>query len=158
MTSIRTNLCFPPPPSLPVRVFMIPKQDFILWTSLEGFLYGKISVLFFTLHPCKEVQLIPGLGIYSGILVIYFQCQSNKSTGRTTTIVVYPICLLYVLSTVNFVSDLVAVILEVSNISICSKIIIFYQLSSRVISIYRFPLKLSKPYQPVVVISSLNVS
>ena len=67
--------------------------------------------------PCtlaKEIQLIIGLGLYSGVLAIYFQleCHSNKSTA----IVFYAICLLYVLSTVNFVSDLVALILlEVSN-------------------------------------------
>ena len=78
--------------------------------------------------PCilaKEVQFFPYLGIYTGILAIYFQCQSNKSTGRTTTIVFYAICLLYVLSTVNVVSALVALILVVSNDSICSKNIIF---------------------------------
>ena len=77
--------------------------------------------------PCrilaKEFQLFTGLGIYSGILAMYFQFQleSKKSTGRKTTIVSYAVCLLYVLSTVNFVSDLVALILEVSNSSICSK-------------------------------------
>ena len=80
--------------------------------------------------PCtlaKEVhwQLFPGLGIYSGILAMYFQCQSNKSTAMTTTIVFYAICLLYVLSTVNFVCDLVALILLVSNNSVCSKNIHF---------------------------------
>ena len=110
--------------------------------------------------PCnlaKEVRLIPGLGIYSGILVMYFQCQSNEPTSRTTTIVFYAICLLYVLSTVNFISDLLALILGVSNNSICGKDIIFYQMSSRV-STHRFPLKLSKKYYPVVVTSLPNVS
>ena len=71
--------------------------------------------------PCtlaKEVQLFPGLGIYSGILVMYFQCQSNESTGRRTTIVFYAICLLYILSTVNVVSDLATAIFEVSNNSV----------------------------------------
>ena len=78
----------------------------------------------------KEVQLFPGLGLYSGLLAIYFQHRSNQSTGATPTIVFYAISLLYVLSTANFVSDLVALILEVSDNSICSKDIIFYQLSS----------------------------
>ena len=50
---------------------------------------------------------------------MYFQCQSNNSTVRTKTIIFYAICLLYLLSTVNFVSDLVAAIFSVSNISIC---------------------------------------
>ena len=115
--------------------------------------------------PCtlaEEVQLFPGLGIYSGILAIYFQYQLNKSTGRKTTMVFYAICLLYLLSTVSFISDLAAakdVVLEpeVSNNSICIKNIIFYQLCSQV-SIHRFPLQLSKAYQPVVVIFSPNVS
>ena len=53
------------------------------------------------------------------------------------TNVFYAICLLYLLSTVSFVSDLVATILEVSNISICSKDIVFYQLRSCV-SVHRF--------------------
>ena len=92
----------------------------------------------------KEVRLFPGLGLYSGIFIMYLQCQSDKSTSRTATIVFYAICLLYVLSTVSFISDLVALILGVSNNSICSKIIIFYQLCSRGLSIYRFPLKLWK--------------
>ena len=87
--------------------------------------------------PCtldKEVQLFHGLGLYAGIFVVYLQSQSDKSTGRTATIVLYAICLLYILSTVSFISDLAAatVVLEpeVSNNSICSKDIIFYQLSS----------------------------
>ena len=73
----------------------------------------------------KEVQLFPCLGIYSGILVMYFQCQSNNSTGRTTNIVFYAICLLYVLSTVIFISDVFKLIVGVSNNSICSKDVIF---------------------------------
>ena len=58
---------------------------------------------------------------------MYFQCQSNKSssTGRKTTIVSYAVYLLYVLATLNFVLDLVALVLEVSSNSICSKNIIF---------------------------------
>ena len=64
---------------------------------------------------------------------MYLQYQFNKSTSRTTTIVFYAICLLYALSTVDFVSDLVGLILVlVSNNSICNKNIIFYQLCSRV--------------------------
>jgi len=70
------------------------EEGFFLSMCLEGFLYG----------------------LYSGIFVLYFQFQSNKSesTGRTATIVFYAVCLLYVLSTVDFVCDLVALVLEVS--------------------------------------------
>ena len=42
-----------------------------------------------------------------------------------TPIVFYAICLLYILSTVTFISDFVALIIEVSNNSICSKNVIF---------------------------------
>ena len=66
----------------------------------------------------KEVQLFPGLlGLHSRIFSMYLQCQS---TGRMATIIFYAICLLYALSTVNFVSDFVAHTPEVSNNSICS--------------------------------------
>ena len=56
---------------------------------------------------------------------MYLQCQSNESTGRTATIVFYAICVLYVLSTVNFISDVAVETLEVSNTYICSKISYF---------------------------------
>ena len=106
----------------------------------------------------KKFNYFPVLGLYSGMLAIYFQCQSNKSTGRTTTIVFYAICLLYILSTVNFSLDLVTLMLGVSNNSICSKNIIFYQLCSQVSVRHGFlPLKLSKTQQAVVVTSSPNV-
>ena len=65
-------------------------------------------------------SLFYGLGLYSGIFAMYFQGQSNVS--RTGTIVFYAVCLLYFLSTVTFVSDVVALILEVSNNSMCKNI------------------------------------
>ena len=133
-------------------------------TFFRRVLKGSFMVIYlFCSLPCrgtlaKTSRIIPfGLGLYSGIFAIYLQCQSDKSTGRTSTIIFYAICLLYVLSTVNFVSDLAAFILNVSNNSICSKIIIFYHLCSR-LPIHCFPLKLSKPHHPVVVISSPNLS
>ena len=52
---------------------------------------------------------------------MYIQCKPNKS--RTSTILLYTLCLLYVLSTANVVADLVALILQVSNNSICNNII-----------------------------------
>ena len=105
--------------------------------------------------PCtlaKEVQLFPGLGIYSGIFVMYFQldCQSNtdKSTGRTATIVFYAVCLLCVLSTVNLVIDLVALIIEVSNNSICSKNVIF-------LSVVQWQISALAPFFPFVTAQSI---
>ena len=86
--------------------------------------------------PCtlaKEVQLFLGLGLYSGMLALYFQCQSNKSTGtgRPANIVFYAICVHFVLSTADFVSDLAAVILDVSNDSIRRKNIIFLSVEQK---------------------------
>ena len=92
--------------------------------SIEWFLYGKISIL--CVLTCntlfKEVQSFPGLGIYSGIFATYWQCPQNKS--RTASIIFYALCVLYVLSTVNALLDLVAGMIEiVSNNSICKNII-----------------------------------
>ena len=82
---------------------------------LEGFLFGKISVLCAltcTLFA-KEVQLSPGLGIYSGIFGIYLQCPSKES--RTAKIVFYVLCVLYILSTLAVISDVLSFIVAVSN-------------------------------------------
>ena len=76
---------------------------------------------FTNLYLAEEVQLFPGLGLYSAIFAIYLQCPSKES--RMATIVFYALCLLYVLSTVTVVSDVLALILEVSNNSICKNII-----------------------------------
>jgi hypothetical protein len=71
----------------------------------------------------KELQSFPGLGIYSGIFAIYLQCPQNKS--RTAYIIFCAICVLYFLSTVNAVIDLVIITFEaqVSNNPICRNII-----------------------------------
>ena len=111
--------------------------------------------------PCalaKQVELFPGLGLYSGIFVMYLQCQSNGSTGRMAANFFYAICLLYVQATFSFISDLVLKVPSVSNISICSKNIIFYQLCRRLSVQCLFPLEVSNSYHLVVVIFSPNVS
>ena len=133
MTSIPSHLCFRPPLLRLSSSSHLAPSSWILSkiTSFPPVLKGS-SLVGYPLCslPCilaKDIELFPDIGLYSGILAIYFHCQSNKSesTGRTTTVVFYAICLLYVLSTVSFVSDLVALILEVSNNSICCKNIIF---------------------------------
>ena len=99
----------------------------LLSMCFEGFLYGKIYVLCaLTCTLAKEVQLYPGLGIYSGIFAIYLQCVSKES--RTGTKIFYTLCLLYVLSTATVVGDLLEFkfAIDVSSNSIC-KIINFYQ-------------------------------
>ena len=62
------------------------------------------------LYLAKEVQLFPGLGLYSAIFVIYLHGPSKES--RTATIIFYVICLLYVLSTAALVSDFIGAILQ----------------------------------------------
>ena len=143
------------------------REAFFIGTCLEWFFYGKkhsLSALTCTL--ANEFQLFPGLGLYTGIFVLYLQCSLQKT--RSSIIVFYTLCLLYILSTVTVVSDLVALILEVSNNSIC-KNIVFYQLCSHVSEHYHPNLKstmsqcyltfrLSKSQQAVVVTSLPNVS
>ena len=101
----------------------------ILSICLEGFLYGNISVLCaltcaHAILITKELQLLHRLGLYSGIFAIYYlQCSSNKSRTRTSNIVFYALCFLYVLSTASFVCDLLLFTLVVSNNSICKNIV-----------------------------------
>ena len=121
MTSIQRHLCFPPPLLRLSSSSHLAPSSWILrkMASLLSVLKGSSTVRYtFCSSPCtlaKEVQLSPGLGIYSGIFVMYLQCQSNESTGRTANIVLYAICVLYLLSTVNFVIDLVSLIFDVTN-------------------------------------------
>ena len=76
----------------------------------------------FNLYPAKEVQLFPGLGIYSGIFFIYLRCVLSKES-RTTSIIFYALCLLYALSTALVVCELLDLVIQVSNNSICKNII-----------------------------------
>ena len=93
----------------------------IIGLYLEGFFYGKISVLCaLTCTLAKVVELFPGLGLYSGIFAVYLQCSSDKS--RTAIIHFYTLCLLYVLSTASILSDLVVAILQVSDNPICKNV------------------------------------
>ena len=107
---------------------MITAQEaYYIGLCLEGFFYGKIYVLcaLTCITLAEEVQLFLGLGIYSGIFVMYLQCRSNNS--KTTTVLFYALCVLYVLSTATIVCDLVSFILEVSNNSICVNIFFFFK-------------------------------
>ena len=63
----------------------------------------------------KQVQLFPALGVYSGIFAIYLQWPSNESRTRTPNVVFYILCILYVLSAVTFVCDLLQIELGVSD-------------------------------------------
>ena len=84
----------------------------LIGLCLEGFLYGKMFILY-ALICGKEVQLFLGLlGLYSGIFAIYLQSLSNKSR---TAIIFYSLCLLYVLSGATVVCDVLGFIFQVSN-------------------------------------------
>ena len=113
-------------------------ESYFISICLEGFFYGKICPLTSTL--AKEVQLFPGLGLYSGLFAIYLQCPSKRS-GKAL-VLFYAVCLLYVLSTATFVSDLVAVIVDVSYNSICK--ITIYLLCRRETGHYRSNFKLTQ--------------
>ena len=93
----------------------------------------------------KVVQIFPGPGLYSGIFAMYLQCPSNKSR---TAVILYAVCLLYVLSTVTFVTDLVALILEVSNRFICKDIIFLNSVVQTRIS--TLSLRLQSDSQPML--------
>jgi hypothetical protein len=99
-----------------------PTEWNLIDSYLEWFFFGKISVLCaLTCTLAKDVQLLFGLGIYSGIFAIYLQCPSKES--RTAIIVFYVLCLLYVLSMATVVMDLLQTILDVSDNSIRNIII-----------------------------------
>ena len=105
----------------------------------------------FNLYHAKEVQLFFGLGIYSGIFAIYLQSASKDS--RTTTMVFYALCLLYILSTASVVSDLLQVILVnidslgISNNSICKNII---SLLAMLMHLTTLPVQLQNDLQSVL--------
>ena len=97
---------------------MITQEEFnVLSMFLEGFLYGKISILYALTLTCTLLKRSNGLlGIYSGVFSIYLQYAFKES--RTATTILYALCLLYVLSTATVVIDSLGAIIEVSENSI----------------------------------------
>ena len=129
---------------------MISTSDVLALFSiyLEGFLYGNVSVLCYTLAitvVAKQFQLFPGgLGVYSGIFAIYLQFPSKQSRTRTTNNVFYILCLLYVFCTVSFVGDLVVYAYAVSsNNPIYENNHFYHQLRSLVSIRYRLNFQLT---------------
>ena len=85
------TLLFQSPGTGTVFKFMDSELNYLLSTCMKGSSMVRYPGPFCSL-PCtfaKEVQLFPGLGLYSGILALYFQCQSNESTSRTTHFLCY---------------------------------------------------------------------
>ena len=99
-----------------------PEEIYVLLVCYEWFLFGKITVLSCTLTCTllKKSNYSPGLGIYSGIFILYLQCRSPES--RTANIIFYALCLVYILSTANVIADLLNYTLGVSNSSISKNI------------------------------------
>jgi hypothetical protein len=126
-------------------------------SSLCYVLNGSSTVRysFFNLY---KVQLFPGLGLYSGIFAMYLQRSHKVRDGN------HPF-LRSALSTVTVVIDLVSIILgEVTILSarisfFLSVVQTFFQTLSLIdAESFNFALRLSKPQQAIVVISSPNVS
>jgi hypothetical protein len=135
-------------------------EVFFISVCLERFFYGKILVLCASICTlAKEVQLFPGLGLYSGI----FACIYNAYRESPAIILFYAVFLLYVLSTASFVGDLVTLIFEVSNILsvrilLCSGVSGHYRFNFKLThSRCYLAFRLSEPQQAVVVTSSPNV-
>ena len=70
---------------------------------LEGLFYGRIILYFMTITLCAKS--LPGLGIYSGIFVIYLRHEESMKFKRTT-ILFCLLCVLYVLSTALVAIDM----------------------------------------------------
>ena len=69
---------------------IIVDESVFISMCLEGILYGKLCASTCTL--AIEVQLFPGLGLYSGIFAMYLQCPSKRS--GMALILFYAVCLL----------------------------------------------------------------
>jgi hypothetical protein len=80
----------------------------------------------------KEVHLFLGLGVYTGIFALYFQCPLRES--KTAIIVFYVLCLLYTLSMATVTMDLLVFVLSVSNNSIRKIIIIQMRIVAHALS------------------------
>ena len=121
-----------------------PEERDVLFICYEWFLFGKITVL--CTLTCTLLKK-SGLGIYSGIFVLYLLCQSPES--RTANIVFYALCVLFILSTANTVMDLLKFTLEVSNNSI-SKNIIFLSVMQLYLGLNTLPVQLQLDLNSII--------
>ena len=74
-------------------------------------------------------KIFLGSGLYSAVFAKYCKCRLTDS--RPTTILFYALLILYILCTATIVADMVALILEVSNNSICKNILSLSVVQSR---------------------------
>ena len=123
----RSPLPFLAPSSCWLRLNCSPLLYILKGSSSVRYLESVRCALSSSFTLAKEVQLSLGLEIYTGIFALYLQCHLKDP--RTTVIVFYVLCLLYILSIATTVSDLLSCILpEVSKNSICKIIIIMMQI------------------------------
>ena len=95
-------------------------------SPLGYILKASSSVRDFTRILAYQVKLFhrDGLGIYTGIFVLYLNYAWKKSRAA---VILYALCLLYVLSAITLAADVTRLVYSVSNdTSICQNII-FYQ-------------------------------
>ena len=81
-------------------------------SSLGYILKAFSSVRYLTCILANQVQLFPGLGLYTGIFVLYLNYAWKKSRAA---VILYSLCLLYVLSAVTLAGDVARFITQVSN-------------------------------------------
>ena len=78
----------------------------------ENFLFGKMVFINFSRshydYPCP--------GLYSGIFAMYLQYMTSKrGTKKTTNILFYALCTLYVLTGATMIIDIITIIFAVNN-------------------------------------------
>ena len=90
-------------------------ESIFIGYCLEGLFYGRIILYSMTITLCAKS--LPGVGIYSGIFVIYLRHEESMKSKRAT-ILFYLLCALYVLSTALVAIDITRYIIEVGDNSV----------------------------------------
>jgi hypothetical protein len=90
---------------------------------IEGFFYGEILCCVIIASKWAKWHDLCGPGLYAAIFYLYIQHHmSREGIHMTRNILLYPLCVLSILSTAIFVLDItrIMVVLEVSKIYIHS--------------------------------------
>lgn len=81
----------------------LPEMTFIGMT-IEGFFYGKILILFCSERAVSPDYMCPGF--YSAIFCMYIRHRASKELDiDKRNILLYALCILYILSTAMVVGD-----------------------------------------------------
>jgi len=92
------------PFELPVPYYWT--QALFIPVFVEGYFYGEIFISLYKPSPCRHYYLCPGL--YTAVFVLYFKYQASQQgirVGKSNNILLYSLCILYVLSTTTFAVD-----------------------------------------------------